>query len=120
MTISAPSIRFFDTVPIARPTRSERLRKGSILTSFGKDFWMDSIRVSTFSITSCAFAPFSIITTPPTASAVSTTKAPYLVALPNCTVAISLISTGTPESVFLTTIFSISSSDLTNPIPLIK
>ena len=78
------------------------------------------MRFSTLTITSWALAPFNIITTPPTASVVSTTKAPYLVALPNCTDAISLISTGTPELVVLTTIFSISPRDLTNPMPLIK
>jgi hypothetical protein len=38
ITIKAPSIRFLETVPIARPTRSDRLRKGSSLTSFGSDF----------------------------------------------------------------------------------
>ncbi len=37
-------------------------------------FCIDSILFATLSITSWAFAPFSIITTPPTASVVSTTR----------------------------------------------
>ena len=32
ITIKAPSIRFRETVPIARPTKSERFKNGSIVT----------------------------------------------------------------------------------------
>ena len=38
ITINAPSIRFLATVLIARPTKSERLRNGSINTPIGNDF----------------------------------------------------------------------------------
>ena len=38
ITINAPSIRFLETVPIARPTKSERFKNGSIVTPFGIDF----------------------------------------------------------------------------------
>ena len=38
ITIKAPSTRFLETVLIARPTKSERLRNGSIFTPLGNDF----------------------------------------------------------------------------------
>ena len=76
-TINAPSIRFLETVPIARPTRSERSQDTALFLLLQVMISeIDFIRDSTFSVTSLALAPFNIITTPPTASDVSTTNAP--------------------------------------------
>ena len=48
ITINAPSSRFLETVLMARPTRSERFRNGSIVTPLGNDLCMDRILASTF------------------------------------------------------------------------
>ena len=67
-TINAPSKRFFSTVPIALFTILVRSRNASIFTPSGNVFWISSILVFTFLITSLELAPFIIITTAPATS----------------------------------------------------
>ena len=68
ITIKAPSKRFFSTVPIALFTILVRSRNASIFTPSGNVFWISSILVFTFLITSLELAPFIIITTAPATS----------------------------------------------------
>ena len=67
-TISAPSIRLVCTVLMARSTKSVRSRNDSISMSAGSDLRMVSIFTFTLLTTSKLLEPFSIMTTPPTAS----------------------------------------------------
>ena len=67
-TISAPSNRFFSTVPMALFTILVRSKKASIFTPSGSVFWISVMRSFTFWITSFELAPFIIITTAPATS----------------------------------------------------
>ena len=67
-TINAPSKRFFSTVPMALFTILVRSKNASIFTPSGKVFWISSILVFTFLMTSFEFSPFIIITTAPAIS----------------------------------------------------
>ena len=121
ITMSAPSIRFFSTVEIARFTRSVRSRNGSIVTSAGSDFCI----VGSFSFirltTSALLAPLSIIIKPPTASfSPLYVSAPYRTAPPKRTSATSFISIGMPLGFDFTTIFFISSNEPMSPTPRMK
>lgn len=68
ITISAPSSRFLETVPIALLTIFVRSRKGSSSTPSGKVFWIAAIFSFTSFITRLLLSPFSIITTAPATS----------------------------------------------------
>ena len=110
ITINAPSIRFVLTVPMARFTILVRSKKVSTMMPSGRDFLIWSIRTLMASMTAEAFSPFSIRTTAPATSPLSSyVMAPYLTAEPILTSAMSRISTGMPEAVDLTGIFRISS-----------
>ena len=120
ITINAPSIKFFSTVPIALLTNSVLSKYGSIKISSGSECWMIGIFALIRLTTSLLFSPFNIITTPPTASTLPLkVSAPYRVAYPKPTSAISFIKTGTLPLVF-TAILLISSIEVTKPIPLMK
>ena len=121
ITMSAPSIKFFSTVPIALFTRSVLSKNGSIITSSGSDACTVFIRSFTLATTAELLAPFTINTIPPTTSfSPLYVIAPYRGGLPNCTLATSLINIGVPLVWLFTTMFSISSNVFTIPIPLIK
>ncbi len=68
ITISAPSIRFFSTVPMVRPTSSLRSRNASISSPSGNVFSICCIRSFTRFTTAFEFSPFSIKTMAPTTS----------------------------------------------------
>ena len=68
MTIRAPSAKLRATVPMALFTSLVRSRNGSTVTPSGRLFSMAVIRCFTARITSLAFAPFSMSTSPPVTS----------------------------------------------------
>ena len=109
-TISAPSSRFFSTVLMALFTILVLSKNGSILTPSGKFFSICVMRSFTALITLEEFCPFNIITIAPATSPSSLKHiAPYLLACPILTSAISFTKTGIPVAVFFTIIFEISS-----------
>ena len=121
MTIKAPSARFLTTVEIALSTNFFLSKNGSIVTPSGNVVLICSIFSFTLFITADEFAPFSIITIPVTTSpSALRVAAPYLTLCPNWTDAMSLINTGVPLTLDLTTIFSISFRLLTSPSLLMK
>ena len=96
-TINPPSIKFFSTVEMDFPIKSLRSKKGTILIPCGIVFWIASILNFTSLTTLLAFAPFNKSITAPTTSPLPfLVIAPYRTALPNCTVATSLIKIGNP------------------------
>ena len=116
ITISAPSSRFFSTVLMALFTIFVLSRNGSIFTPSGKFFSICAIRSFTALITVDEFWPFSIITTAPATSPSSLKHiAPYRLACPILTSAISFTRTGIPVAVFFTIIFEISSRFSASP-----
>ena len=77
MTMSPPSSKLLVTVEVVSDISSLRSRNGFIDTPSGRDFSIWVILSFTFSTTSLEFAPFSIITIPPTVS-----PSPFLVSAP--------------------------------------
>ena len=119
ITISDPSIRFSATVNVVFAISSLRSKKPLIYTPSGNVFCMDATRFLTVSITSLELPSLSIMICPNTFSpSPFPVMAPKRVALPKPTVATSFMYIGEPS--FLTTLFSISSSEPTRPSPRIK
>ncbi|KAF5039055.1 hypothetical protein DSECCO2_547930 [anaerobic digester metagenome] len=113
ITINAPSIRFSTTVNVVFATSSLLSTMGFIKIPSGRFSCISATLVLTSLITSLESAFFSIITCPRIVSPFPLAViAPNLFAWPNPTLATSFTRTGFP-SILFTTIFSISSTDLT-------
>ena len=119
-TISAPSNKLVSTVLMALFTILVLSKNGSMTTPSGNIFCISAILSFTLFTTKEEFSPFSIITTAPATSPSSLyVMAPYLIAYPYCTLAMSLINRGAPLSSCFTTIFSMSSKLVVKPSLLI-
>ncbi|OPZ30800.1 MAG: hypothetical protein BWZ00_00809 [Bacteroidetes bacterium ADurb.BinA174] len=120
ITMIQPKSRFSKTVIVVRPISSLRSTMGLMKIPSGRDFCTSATLLCTALITFFESAFLSIIIWPITFSPCPfAVIAPKRFACPNCTTAISPISTGIPFR-FLITIFRISSSDFIAPSPRIK
>ncbi len=120
ITITHPNSRFSKTVIVVRPISSLRSTMGLIKIPSGRVSCTSATLLCTALITFFESAFLSIIIWPITFSpSPLAVMAPKRFACPNCTTAISPISTGIPF-LFFTTILRMSSSDFIAPSPRIK